>query len=152
MKKATLCFLLKNNQILLGMKKRGFGTGLWNGCGGKVHEEEGETVEQAAIRETKEEFCVDIKDIRVMGELEFTFEDKPEWGQNVYVFTCIKWTGEIQESEEMRPEWFDIKQIPYDKMWPDDPFWLPKIIDGEKVKMSFVFGTDGKIKSQTAYK
>lgn len=151
MKKATLCFLLKNNQILLGMKKRGFGSGLWNGCGGKVHEEDDETVEQGAIRETKEEFGVDIEDIKMMGELEFTFEDNPEWGQNVYVYTCTKWAGEIKESEEMRPEWFDIKQIPYDKMWPDDPFWLPKIIDGEMVKMSFVFGADGKIKSQTTY-
>jgi hypothetical protein len=25
----------------------------------------------------------------------------------------------------MRPEWFSLDDIPYDKMWPDDPFWLP---------------------------
>lgn len=39
--------------VLLGLKKRGFGTGKWNGFGGKV--EPGETIRQAAIREMKEE-------------------------------------------------------------------------------------------------
>ena len=36
------------NQILLGMKKRGFGSGKWNGFGGKV--EPNETIEEAAKR------------------------------------------------------------------------------------------------------
>lgn len=36
------------NQILLGMKKRGLGSGKWNGFGGKV--EPNETIEEAAKR------------------------------------------------------------------------------------------------------
>lgn len=32
--------------VLLGMKKRGFGAGKWNGFGGKV--QPGETIEEAA--------------------------------------------------------------------------------------------------------
>jgi len=24
----------------------------------------------------------------------------------------------------MRPEWFDMDRIPYEKLWPDDVFWL----------------------------
>jgi 8-oxo-dGTP diphosphatase/2-hydroxy-dATP diphosphatase len=35
------------------MKKRGFGKGKWNGFGGKV--EEGECIEDSAIRELEEE-------------------------------------------------------------------------------------------------
>lgn len=35
-------------EILLGLKKRGFGEGKWNGFGGKV--EPGETIPQAAAR------------------------------------------------------------------------------------------------------
>jgi hypothetical protein len=35
MKITTLCFCLKNDLVLLAMKKRGFGTGKWNGYGGK---------------------------------------------------------------------------------------------------------------------
>ena len=32
----TLCFLLKKNHVLLGLKKKGFGKGNWLGIGGKV--------------------------------------------------------------------------------------------------------------------
>ncbi len=45
----TLLFVLKEGQILLGMKKRGFGKGRWNGFGGKVAVGE-ETIEEGAIR------------------------------------------------------------------------------------------------------
>ena len=48
MKQLTLLFLVRDDQILLAMKKRGFGEGRWNGVGGKV--EKDETVEQAMIR------------------------------------------------------------------------------------------------------
>ena len=32
----TLVFLREGTRVLLGMKKRGFGVGKWNGFGGKV--------------------------------------------------------------------------------------------------------------------
>lgn len=44
----TLAFVLDAGKILLGMKKRGFGAGRWNGFGGKVHP--GESIEAAAKR------------------------------------------------------------------------------------------------------
>jgi len=49
----TLCLFKRENQILLAMKKRGFGQGKYNGIGGKI--EENETPEIAMIRETQEE-------------------------------------------------------------------------------------------------
>ncbi len=41
----TLCIPVREQRVLLGMKKRGFGSGKWNGFGGKV--ESGETLEEA---------------------------------------------------------------------------------------------------------
>ncbi len=55
-KKYSLLFLLREDEILLVMKKRGFGSGRWNGVGGKF--ESGETAEQATIRECQEEIGV----------------------------------------------------------------------------------------------
>ena len=44
----TLAFIRDGERLLLGMKKRGFGAGKWNGFGGKV--DPGETILQGAVR------------------------------------------------------------------------------------------------------
>lgn len=44
----TLVLVHNPKQILLGMKKRGFGVGRWNGFGGKV--EPNETIVEGARR------------------------------------------------------------------------------------------------------
>ncbi|KAM6196845.1 oxidized purine nucleoside triphosphate hydrolase isoform 2-T2 [Sarcoramphus papa] len=44
----TLVLVVQPPRVLLGMKKRGFGAGLWNGFGGKV--QPGESIEEAARR------------------------------------------------------------------------------------------------------
>ena len=36
MQQATLLFLVKDGDVLLGMKRKGFGMGKWNGFGGKL--------------------------------------------------------------------------------------------------------------------
>ena len=48
LKVLTLVFLRKEGEVLLGYKKRGFGSGKWNGFGGKV--EPGESVAEGAAR------------------------------------------------------------------------------------------------------
>lgn len=45
---SSLVMLRNNGSILLGMKKRGFGKGKWNGFGGKV--QNGETMLECAKR------------------------------------------------------------------------------------------------------
>jgi len=157
MRNTTLLFLIKKSdsgksdskngkvaQVCLAMKKRGFGVGRWNGVGGKC--DLGESVEDATIRETFEEIGVKVSDLKKMAELEFLFADpdKAGWNQLVHVFVAEKWEGEPTESEEMRPQWFNIKDIPFGQMWPDDPFWLPKVLNGNFVRASFTFG-DGDI-------
>lgn len=150
-KQATLVFLIKKSdlgiqEICLAMKKRGFGMNKWNGVGGKV--EPGETIEQAAIRETEEEISVVIKDISKVAELTFYFSDNPDWNQIVHVYFAENWEGEPIESEEMKPQWYSIDSIPYENMWPDDTFWLPKLIQGHKLKASFTLDSQDTILEQ----
>ncbi len=156
MRNSTLLFLIKKSSvgkitdICLAMKKRGFGMGRWNGTGGKVNE--GESIEDATVRETEEEIGVkidDVSDLHKVAELAFTFATKPEWNQMVHVYFAEKWSGDIVESEEMKPQWFNVSNIPFKDMWPDDIFWLPKVLGGDKVKASkvkadFTFG-DGDV-------
>ncbi|TSC94167.1 MAG: putative NUDIX hydrolase [Parcubacteria group bacterium Licking1014_1] len=140
MKQATLCLLIKGNEILLAMKKRGFGVGRWNGTGGKLDFEKGDkNVIDSVIRETKEEIGVLIKDPEKVGVLHFYFPHKKEWNQDVYLFLAKNWEGEPTESEEMAPKWFEVSEIPYDKMWDDDKYWLPHILSGKKLEADFIF-------------
>ncbi len=151
LKQATLVFLIKKSdletqEICLAMKKRGFGMNKWNGVGGKV--EPGESIEQAAIRETEEEISVTIKDIVKVAELTFYFSDNPDWNQIVHVYFTENWEGEPVESEEMKPQWHTIDSIPYENMWPDDKFWLPELIKGHKLKASFTLDSHDTILEQ----
>jgi 8-oxo-dGTP pyrophosphatase MutT (NUDIX family) len=65
----TLLFLITEDKILLAMKKRGFGTGKWNGVGGKI--ESGESLEAALVRECQEEIGVTPTSWRPVAELDF---------------------------------------------------------------------------------
>ncbi len=135
----TLVFLLEGDNILLAMKKRGFGSGRWNGVGGKI--EAGETVAQAMIRETQEEIMVTPLEFSSVGYLEFAFPDGTT-DMAAHVYICTAWDGEPVETEEMAPRWFKISDIPYDRMWQDDQFWLPQVLNGKTVKGNFVFDKD----------
>ena len=143
MKQATLCLLIKDDKVLLAMKKRGFGVGRWNGTGGKV--KEGEEIINAAIRETKEEIGVDIKNPEKVGLFHFHFPHKPEWNQDVSVFLVKDWVGEPAESGEMAPRWFSFNEIPYENMWSDDMHWMPQILQGKKLEADFIFSEGDKL-------
>lgn len=132
----TLCMVLGENKILLGMKKRGFGEGRWNGFGGKV--EEGETIESSAIRELEEEASIKAKEISKIGILEFSFENDPQ-KLEAHVYKITKFTGEPIESEEMKPQWFNFDKIPFSQMWSDDEQWFPYLLNGKFFKGNFLF-------------
>jgi mutator protein MutT len=146
LRQSSLVFLIKDNKILLAMKKRGFGKGRWNGVGGKI--QKGETIKQAAIRETKEEIDVNVKTLKKVGTLDFYFDLNKEWDQSVIVFLVNNWEGSPKETEEMRPKWFNFDNLPFKKMWEDDAYWLPQILAGKRVKAEFSFGENDKLLDQ----
>ena len=142
----TLCVVHDHPRVLLGMKKRGFGSGKWNGFGG--HVEAGEEIVDAARREVFEEAGVTVSELVPMGVLEFTFEGKPGVLE-VHVFKSLSYEGEPYESEEMRPQWFTIDEIPFDTMWPDDRYWMPLMLENKKFRGAFHFGDEQSIKHYT---
>ena len=140
----SLVFLQRDDEILLAMKKRGFGKGLWNGVGGKI--DPGETIEQAAVRECQEEINVTPLDLAKVAIHTFTFpDDKPN--MIGHVFITDKWEGEPAETDEMAPQWFKKSEIPYSGMWDDDIFWLPAVLEGRKLITAFSFDENEKMTS-----
>jgi 8-oxo-dGTP diphosphatase / 2-hydroxy-dATP diphosphatase len=138
----TLCIIHKDGKVLLGMKKRGFGQGRWNGFGGKIHN--GETIEEAAKREVLEESGINVLSMEKMGIIEFEFQGNPEILE-VHIFRAENFSGEPAETEEMKPQWFEINEIPFDEMWQDDKYWLPLFLEGKKFKGRFLFDKKDKI-------
>jgi mutator protein MutT len=143
-KVCTLLFLRRGDELLLAMKKRGFGAGRYNGVGGKV--DPGETIEQALVRECQEEIDVTPIYYRKVAEHDFIQEQgETPWRMYVHAYVCDKWEGEPVETEEMAPKWFTIDNIPYDTMWQDDKFWLPQVLAGETITGHFTFDEDDNL-------
>ncbi len=124
------------------MKKRGFGAGRWNGFGGKV--EEGESVEEAARRELLEESGIRANSINKLGIIDFKFLENPEILE-VHLFKVDSFEGDVRETEEMSPKWFFVDEIPFSEMWPDDRYWFPYFIRGQRIRAGFTFGKNDAI-------
>ncbi|TFK28534.1 hypothetical protein FA15DRAFT_633793 [Coprinopsis marcescibilis] len=128
----TNAFVVQGQKILLGHKKRGWGQEKYNGFGGKV--DAGETSLEAAKRELKEEAGIDAP-LEHAGILLF-LTDGVDWAFHIDIYRADSYSGEVQESEEMKPEWFStlpegtdgLSSIPYSKMWETDECWLPLVI------------------------
>lgn len=138
----NICFLIENGHVLLGYKKRGFGMGRWNGFGGKV--QPNETIEQGTIREMKEEAGVDVSNLENRGKITFKYPDKPQPFE-VHLFVAKSHKGELVESEEMRPAWFNVLQVPLKSMWVDDEHWLPQLLAGKSVEGTIYFADENTI-------
>lgn len=146
---STLCLIIKNRRILLGKKKRGLGKGFWNGFGGRL--EKNETIEEAAARETREECDIEVSKMEKAGKILF----KARHFENdllVYFFKVLKFAGKPKETNEMKPKWFTLKNIPFDKMWPDDKFWMPIFLKNQQFKGIVVFGKNNSIIKNTIKK
>ena len=135
---ATLVFVFRGDEILLINKKTGLGKGKVNGPGGKV--DPGETPEQAAIRECREELHITVSDLEYCGEHRFQFVDG--YSIHVHVYRTWAFEGEPTETREAEPLWTPVDAIPYDRMWEDDRYWLPMVMRGERFQTRWIFDGD----------
>lgn len=138
----TLIIPHQGRKVLLGMKKRGFGKGRWNGFGGKL--EPGETIENSAKRELCEEAGIEAGKLEQLGIVDFEFQNNPEISE-VHIFKVHEFKGVPKESEEMAPKWFFVDEIPFKEMWGDDPYWLPIFLQGKKFRGYFLFAPGDKV-------
>lgn len=150
-----LCLLTRTSdhgtrEVLLGHKKRGFGTGKVASLGG--HVEPGESPEAAAVREVKEESGIRVNpgSLAWVATLTFLFPAHPSWDMDVEIFTAADWTGEPAESDEIRPQWFPVTALPFDQMWQDSARWLPRVLSGEKLRATFTYADDNETLAASA--
>jgi 8-oxo-dGTP diphosphatase len=145
---ATLMFIVREGRILLIEKKRGHGAGKINGPGGKI--DPGETPLESAIRETQEELLITPLAPLKLGELHFHMSDMPHIICHVY--RAENFTGTPTETEEAVPIWFQIADIPYDRMWEDDRYWLPQLLEKRSFEGRFSFDGDRMLSKEVLLK
>lgn len=134
----TLLLIIKDGKILLGEKKRGFAKGVLIGIGGK--QDPGETMEQAMIRETQEEIGVTPKNYEQVAHIVFnTWYKGVHSLLNLNIYSATDYIGEIQETDEIIPGWYDLDSIPYERMLEDDKLWMVEVLKGKKIDGKVVF-------------
>lgn len=137
-----ICYVVVGRQVLLGLKKRGFGVGKWNGYGGKL--EPGEGLIAATRRELQEEAHITVIAPEVRGLLLAESEDGTLL-RHVSLLTTDSFTGRPEETEEMRPQWFPMDALPFEAMWPRDDEWLPRLLAGERLLVKCRFSRDNRL-------
>lgn len=140
MRNATLALLVKDAKICLGVKKRKLGKGKLNGFGG--FQEAGESIEEAMLRELREEARVDARRYWKVGEMTYVFPKSPRWDQVVHIYLVTDWSGVLTETDEMSIGWYGVSAIPYGRMWDNDQYWLPKVLKGDKIRGRVVHSED----------
>ncbi len=137
----TLCYIRNRGRVLLQLKASGrFGAGRWNGPGGKLAD--GESPEEATVREVREETGLTVRDLHVHGLLVFYFGDTTEPDFAVHVFSTDSFEGDLVPSDEGRLQWFPEERLPYDQMWPDDRLWVPHLLAGRRFRGTFRLSDD----------
>ena len=112
-----------NEKILITQRnlKKSQG-GLWEFPGGKI--EQGETREEAIIREIKEELTIDIKVDSYFDEKVFNY---PEKDINLIALECKKINGDIKLLEHEDYKWVNSSELENFEFAPADIFIVKKL-------------------------
>ena len=129
MKQTSLCYIENDGRYLMlhrTKKEHDENKDKWIGIGGKL--EEGESPEDAAIREAFEETGLELINPQYRGIVTFVSE---KWGtEYMHLFTCDNFSGKIKEDcDEGELLWIDKTELLSYYLWEGDKIFLNLIKD-----------------------
>jgi len=149
MKLATLCYVKRDGKTLMlhrTKKENDIHEGKWNGLGGKF--EQGESPEECAIRELREESGLVVRNPKLAGVLTFPkFARGEDW--YVFVFIVTDFSGELIDSPEGDLEWIDDGEIMNLNLWEGDSLFIQWMLEGKFFSGKFEYA-DGRLASHEA--
>lgn len=106
--------IIKDQKVLLGYQTRSYEEPCWAFPGGKVDDEE--TINQAVIREVKEECGLEVSEIEFITFFEDIFQDTTHVISLVVKVNNFQGQPKVLEPEKCQKwEWFDVDDIPENK-------------------------------------
>jgi len=143
-KLATLCYLRKDGHTLMihrVKKENDMHAGKWNGLGGKL--EPGETPEECAIREIREESGLIVKNLILKGIITFPgFSNDEDW--YTFLFVIDDFEGQLIDSPEGHIRWIPNDELLNLNLWPGDRIFIPWLDRPEFFSGKFVY-QDGQL-------
>ena len=112
----------KDNKVFITQRGHGEFKGKWEFPGGKV--EEGETPEEAVVREIKEELKSIVKVERFYDEINDKHGDKV---LNVKFLICSLVSGELELTEHLASKWVGLAEINVSDFMSADKTVLEKL-------------------------
>ncbi|MBI2452575.1 NUDIX domain-containing protein [Candidatus Pacearchaeota archaeon] len=115
LEKLAGCLIIENDKVLLIKEKKDM---YWKLLSGKI--EEGETVEQCAIREAKKEGNIDVKLLGLFNKYTFNFKNR-NFELTVYEARIVNGNPRVTEAHLEAVDWFSIQFLnndstPLDKL------------------------------------
>ena len=136
---ATLCYVRQDGYTLMVHRIRKEGDmhqGKWNGLGGKL--EAGETPEECAVREIREESGLIVRSLKLKGLLTFPrFSNDDDWYAFVYVVDSFE--GQLIDSPEGKLEWIPDDELKSLNLWEGDRIFLPWLDRGGFFSAKFIY-------------
>lgn len=123
MKQTSLCYLVQGDSVLMlhrVKKQNDENHDKWIGVGGKF--EEGESPEDCALREVREETGLTLTDYAYRGIVTFVSDRWP--CEQMHLFTADRWTGQLRECDEGVLEWLPRESLMALPMWAGDRIFL----------------------------
>ncbi len=122
----TLCYIQKNEKYLMLhriKKQNDINKDKWIGIGGKF--EEGESPEECALREVKEETGLTLKSYEYRGIV--TFVSDNNFTEFMHIFWSDDFEGEIIDCDEGKLEWIEKSKLNDFEHWKGDEIFLDLI-------------------------
>ena len=126
----VLAYIKKDDKFLMlfrNKKEHDINKGKWIGIGG--HIEEGESKEQALVREIKEETGLDVLHYLYRGELLFINNDFEEI---MYLYLVDEVSGTLIDCDEGQLAWIKKEDLMSLNMWEGDYKFLPLLINTDE--------------------
>ncbi|MBP3201708.1 MAG: (deoxy)nucleoside triphosphate pyrophosphohydrolase [Lachnospiraceae bacterium] len=121
--KVVAAIIKDGNKVFISERGYGEFKGKWEFPGGKI--EEGETGEEAVVREIKEELRSTVKVLKFFGEINDVHGDRCF---NVKFFICELVEGNLELTEHLASKWVEPKNIVADEFMEADKVIIDKLV------------------------